>query len=569
MKRLKFKILVIAAFILAFFVFSFNASADTIGQNQTFIVNTKYDQFGRTALSATLMAISNNAYFYVDDRYWNSLNLSGRSLLMDNISALGQEFEGNIYPKETRFWGSEANPGIDGDPKITVLLEDLISGNGGYFNTANVFSKKLAPDSNEREIVFINVETINSSFAKIYLGHEFQHLISSNQKDLINQIQEDVWLNELRSEYATSLLGYNDSFNGSNLNRRLNLFIQTPSDSLTEWPNVPTDYGQAALFAEYLAEQYGQSILSETLQGPYAGIESINQYLQGHGYAERFSNIYENWTIANYLNNNSLDRRYGYQRQELKNIHVSPSQQTLNYPSGFFSSYNLKPWQGQWYKYDFLGLPPDKALKIDFNSDSAFRIAYIDNLGNAGVLNNPGYVINPGGLSSVVLIPVNESKTTDFKTEETPRTISFGINYVDNASAQPVTNGALIKRPGELEVYVVEGKYKRYLHPEIIRLYGQLDPSKAIELDDKAFNSYTSANYVKYVNDKKVYAVWPEFGVGSSGGALARPGNSVGTKHWLHMTGDYFTQSGRDWNAVFIINESEFNSYKTGVEITK
>ncbi len=551
MKLFRFKLPIIAALISAFFVFSFNASADTVGQNQTFIVSTKYDQFGRTALDATLRSTSSHAYFYVDDRYWNSLNLNDRSSLTDNISTLGQEFDRNIYPTETQFWGSEPNPGIDRDPKITVLLEYLISGNGGYFNTANVFSKKVAPDSNERKMVFINVEAINGNFAKIFLGHEFQHLISTNQKELKNQIQEDVWLNELRSEYTASVLGYNNPFNGSNLNRRLDTFSQAPSDSLTEWPNVSTDYGQVALFAEYLAEQYGQSILSETLQSPYVGIESINQYLQKHGYAARFSNIYENWTIANYLNDNSVDRRYGYQRQELKNIHISPAQQTfVLYPSGFSSSYNLKPWQGQWYQYNFSGLPSDKAVKIDFNSDSTFRIAYVDNLGRAGVLNNPGYITNPGGLRSVVLMPINESKTTGFSSEETPRAISFGINYVDNASAQPIADGALIKRPGESEMYVVEGKYKRYLRPEIIKLYGQLDPSKVTELDDKAFNSYNTANYVRYVGDKKVYAVWPD-----------------GTKHWLNMTGDYFTQSGRDWNAIFVVNESEFNSYKKGADI--
>ena len=101
-------------------------------------------------------------------------------------------------------------------------------------------------------------------------------------------------------------------------------------------------------------------------------------------------------------------------------------------------------------------------------------------------------------------------------------------------------------------MYVVEGKYKRYLRPEIIKLYGHLDSSKAIELDDKPFNSYITANYVRSVNDKKVYAVWPD-----------------GTKHWLNMSGDYFTQSGRDWGAIFIINESEFAVYKTGTDITR
>ena len=368
----------------------------------------------------------------------------------------------------------------------------------------------------------------------------------------MKKTQEDVWFNELRSEYSVSLLGYNDNFYNSNLERRMSAFLENPSDSLTEWPNVSGDYAQVALFGQYLSEQFGQSILNETLQGSTVGIDSINQFLLGHNYQEKFSNIFENWTVANYLNDISVDKRYGYQRDELKNIHVIPQQSFLSYPSVYAFSYNLKSWQSAWYKYDFSSLPSNKALKISYNPDYSFRVLYTDNLGRVGVLGNPGYITNPGGLSSVVLMPINEIETADFGSEEIPRAITLSINYVDNASAQPVAEGALIKRPVESEIYVVEGKYKRYLRSEIIKLYGHLDSSKAIELDDKIFNSYSTANYVRHVDDKKVYAVWPD-----------------GTKHWLNMTGDYFTQSGRDWGAIFTINDLEFNSYKIGADITK
>ncbi len=530
------------------FLVPFVGLADTIGQTQIFNVNSKYDQFSRTSLSFTLKQISDHAYFYVENSYWNNLNPNERTVLNNNIFALGQEFDNNIYPKETQFWGSEPNPGIDNDPRITIVLEDLISGNGGYFDTSNEYSKKIADNSNEREIIFVNARAGN--LAKIFLGHEFQHLISYNQKELLRKVQEDVWLNELRSEYSVSLLGYNDNFSGSILERRVSTFLENPSDSLTEWPNVSADYAQVVLFGQYLLEQFGQSIFKETLQSSTVGINSVNQFLQNHNYPEKFSDVFENWTIANYLNNISTDQRYGYQRSELKNIHVTPEQSFLSYPTPYVFNYNPKPWQANWYRYDFSSLPADKAVKISYNPDYLFRILYTDNLGRIGVLANPGYIANPGGLNSIVLMPINEIQTTDFGIEETSRTISLNINYVDNVLAQPVVDGALIKRPGEAEMYVVEGKYKRYLRPEITKLYGQLDPSKAIELDDKAFNSYTTANYVRYVNDKKVYAVWPD-----------------GTKHWLNMTGDYFTQSGRDWGAIFVINESEFNSYKLGTEI--
>ena len=545
------KSLILAGILLvSFFISSSNVLADSIGEVKNFNVNSKYDQFGRTSIGATLRNISDHAYFYVEDRYWDNLNFNQKTSLNNSISVLSQEFDNNIYPKETQFWGSEPNPGIDNDPKITIVLEDLVYGNGGYFDSSHQYPKRIVGDSNEREMIFVSVSAGN--FMKVYLGHEFQHLISYNQKEFIRKVQEDVWLNELRSEYSVSLLGYNDIFYNSSLERRIGTFLENPSDSLTEWPNVAGDYAQVVLFGQYLLEQFGQSIFNETLQSSAVGIDSINQFLQKYNYPDKFSDIFGNWTVANYLNNTYLDRRYGYQRDELKYIHVTPELTFLSYPFAPTFNYDLKSWQANWHKYNFSSLPSDKAIKISYNPSYLFKVLYTDNLGRVGVLGNPGYITNPGGLNSVVLMPISEIKTTNFGNEETPRAISFSINYVDNISAQPVADGALIKRPGEPEMYVVEGKYKRYLRPEIIQLYGHLDASKAIELDNEKFNSYTTANYVRSVNDKKVYAVWPD-----------------GTKHWLNMTGDYFTQSGRDWGAIFTINELEFNTYKTGADITK
>ena len=113
-------------------------------------------------------------------------------------------------------------------------------------------------------------------------------------------------------------------------------------------------------------------------------------------------------------------------------------------------------------------------------------------------------------------------------------------------------NGALIKKTRESEVYVIEGKYKRYLRPEIIALYGHLAGVKPIEVDETAFHSYATANYVRYVNEEQVYAVWPD-----------------GTKHWLNITPQQWDASGRDWNAIFIINDLESNTYQTGANITR
>src|SRR3989344_2022250 len=271
-------LLIIAAIIMPFFMFS-SAFADAQGQNVSFSVNEGFDKLGRSSMTATLRHISENAYFYVDDDYWNTLGFSGRQNLMSGISELASDFDATIYPTETSFWGQEPKPGVDGDNRITILLEQLKSGNGGYFSTSNGYSKTLAPDSNEREMIVVSADSIGGSYEKIFLAHEFQHLISFNQKEILRDTTEDVWLNELRSEYSISLVGYNNIFYNSNIERRAQTFFDNSSDSLTEWPNVSLDYSLVALFAEYVSDQYGPDFLRETLQTNLAGIPSMNSIL--------------------------------------------------------------------------------------------------------------------------------------------------------------------------------------------------------------------------------------------------------------------------------------------------
>ena len=168
---------------------------------------------------------------------------------------------------------------------------------------------------------------------------------------------------------------------------------------------------------------------------------------------------------------------------------------------------------------------------------------------------NPAYIDDPGGLADFTLIPVNQSKTSDFSKNEQAAPITFSINFVESGLGRRLSiieNGSLIKKPREGELYVIEGKYKRNLSAGALASYGHLDPAKAIEVDEGTLNSYTTANYVRALNDKKVYAVWPD-----------------GTKHWLNMSGEYFTQSGRDWGSIFTINDAEFQFYKTGPDIVK
>ncbi|MEK7603492.1 MAG: hypothetical protein AAB461_00015 [Patescibacteria group bacterium] len=548
-------ILLVTALLAPFFVCS-AALADMQGQNVIFSVNKSFDKSGRESMPATLRYMGENSYFYVDDEYWNALNSLERRDFLTSISQLSSEFDVNIYPKETSFWGQEARPGVDGDSRITILLEQLKTGNGGYFSSVNGYAKKTVLESNEREMMVVSAESVNGQLAKVFLAHEFEHLISFNQKETLRNIYEEVWLNELRAEYSVTLAGYNDIFSDSNLKRRADKFFNSPSDSLTEWPNLSQDYDLVSLFGEYISEEYGNGFLKKSLQSELLGIPSIDAALAFMGNSDRFSNIFSNWLIASYINDDSSEPKFGYARPELGGLQASPQRITILSSDSHIFDYTLKPWQPYGHKFYTADLESGRVIKLFPSPTTDFKFVYADNLGRADILTGNFFVTNPGGLKYFYIFPVNSSKTVGFGSSENEfnarLTLSFDDKLPGVEFGSAFKNGALIKKTGEKEIYVIEGKYKRYLRPEIIALYGHLDTGKVMEVDVATFNFYSTANYVRYVNDKRVYAVWPD-----------------GTKHWLNITPQQWDDSGRDWNAIFIINDLELAAYKTGADITR
>ncbi len=552
-KYIRIFLIIVAVFLLS----QSNANsvwADTIGERHTFFVDSSYDVTGRTSIPATLEYVGVHSYFYVDDLYLSSLNSRERAIFNQQIIASAQEFDDNIYPKGTAFWGSETNPGIDNDPKVTILLERLTTGTGGYFDSANGYSKSQTDFTNQREMITANISSLNTGYLKIFLAHEFQHLISANQKEILRNVFEDTWLNELRSQYAITVAGYNDDFQNSDLLQRAQTFVNNPTDSLTEWPNTNLDYASVTLFGQYLVDRFGPGILQDTLRSPFVGINSIDKYLSDHQNLERFNDVFADWEWTNYFDNCIPDIRYCYVNQNLQAIHVSLTdneQLTSNNPNPYV--YLLKPWQSSWYQFKIdPSAPAGQNIKISWPS-SVFQVYYADASGAERRLGN-GDVITLPPAGSFILMPINSSKTSSFGASEASTQLSLSIEYTTQTLTSLVTtvsDGSLIMHAGTPDIYVVTGTYKRYLAPDVLKFYG-LDASQAVMVTEAVFQSYMPANYIRAVDEKKVYAVWPD-----------------GTKHWLNMTAQHFTDSYRDWNSVFIVNSLESNFYKIGSDITQ
>lgn len=369
---IKNKIRIILIF-SALFLFPFFAQATVLDFN----IDPSYDYAGRSRVSTFLYQIGVNAYFYVEDDYYQNLDLDKRKEFTESLQNLSKEFDEKIYPDLTEIYGSEWNLGIDNDKKITVLITRIKDDAAGYFNEADEYPKSQSPNSNEKEMIYISTNYITDPLVKSYLAHEFIHLITFNQKTRAYGISEETWLNEARAETASTLLGYDDDYQGSNLQKRARTFSQKPGDSLTEWKDSAADYGALNMFTHYLIEHYGKNILSDSLHYKEIGITSLNYALTKNRYSEDFSQIFTNWLIAVFVNDCSLGQKYCYLNENLKNIRIAPQ---INYlpligESTLSVTSYAKSWAGNWLK--FIG--GEGTLKFEFigDQDAKFKVPYL------------------------------------------------------------------------------------------------------------------------------------------------------------------------------------------------
>ena len=428
--------------------------ADYLNQKVDFFVDPSYDLVKREKISATLYEISPQLYFYIDDNWWNGLDSGQQNKVKETLYILSQEFEGKIYPTLTSIFGTEWKPGIDNDNHITILIHPLIKEAGGYFNSGDEYPKIQSPKSNEREMFYLNAQNILDPISKIELAHEFIHLIIFYQKEKLQGVSEDVWLNEARAEYVATLLNYNDIYDGSNLQTRVKNLLGKPYDSLTEWLNLSPDYGVVSLFIHYLVEQYGINILSQSLKLPQAGIQSLNSALFQSGYKENFAQIFTNWVITVLLNDCEVSKIYCYSNPNLKNFRITPLTNFLPLLGESTLKVNsfTKDWAGNWFK--FVG--GHDTLKIEFSGEKEgkFKIPYViyDYLGGVSVnfldLDTTGkgeIYISDFGIknTSVVIMPLAQNKISGFSDIQPSYSFSWSASVQEKP--QSSTESELIK----------------------------------------------------------------------------------------------------------------------------
>lgn len=234
------------------------------------------------SITATVRLITEHAYFFVE----NGVAYSDSAL-----ETIGADFESLVYPTVQRDFGPEPVPGVDSDPRITILHANL-RGAGGYYSLSDQYPRVVAPHSNEREMLYLEAAVLGTPGASYngLVAHELQHLVHWNADPT-----EDSWVNEGLSQLAAEQVGGGGEW--------LDSFLQAPDTPLTFWPEIEDSivhYAASELFFSYLLDHYGgRERARDILEIGEDGIDGIDAYLSLFG--KTFTDVFGDWAAANWL----------------------------------------------------------------------------------------------------------------------------------------------------------------------------------------------------------------------------------------------------------------------------
>ncbi|NNJ09331.1 hypothetical protein EKD04_003215 [Chloroflexales bacterium ZM16-3] len=273
-----------------------------VGEVRSFWV-ADFDTNGQRQIQAELRYVGPVVLMYVEQ---------GLEYRQADLERAAQTFEQEIYPHTREIFGSEVQPGVDGDNRLTILNANDPSGTVlGYYSSQDSLPAQVNRFSNERDMFFMNADAMafGGSHYLDVLAHEFQHMIHQNQ-----QPNSALWFNEGCSQLSEDLNGFiSDGFTTS--------YLFDPDTQLNTWGSAPGSsakhYGAAHLFLRYLYAQYaGKAQLRPLIQAD-AGDE-VGAFValadKTRPDIASFGQIVGDWAVANLIDDPAVgDGRYTYQ----------------------------------------------------------------------------------------------------------------------------------------------------------------------------------------------------------------------------------------------------------------
>ncbi|UCH03377.1 MAG: hypothetical protein JSW05_07195, partial [Candidatus Thorarchaeota archaeon] len=263
----------------------------------------------------------------------------------EQIAQLLGEFESNIYPTDTGYFGATdyhdgtyslleawgyVEPGYySDDTGKDVILVSNIRDDAYYDSTYPYYIAGFYSSSFEayfdRNIISIDshdwANRVGPDGARPYLyeaiiAHEEQHLIHYDY-----QPDDASYLNEGCSMYAELLCGYGIPWGD------INSYLATPDNSLTDWGdqggiNILADYGAAAMWAIYLNDQFGDTFWSQYMANGVPDTLGLEALFGGL----TFDEVFHNWKVANLVDSDfgGFYPEYAYTTLDLDSPDAEP-----------------------------------------------------------------------------------------------------------------------------------------------------------------------------------------------------------------------------------------------------
>ena len=369
------------------------SSENAIGTS-TFTYNggTKYFLNRNLALKTfTLRSVGENVEIWVAN---NIAFPAGDSrpvpvITQQQVDKLRDEFDSNIYPKATSFFGTpdaldgsnSPLPGMVGLPEDyytgsnkVIMLVDNIKDDNYYDSTYPFFVAgffwQTIENYIDRNIITIDTNSWETRLENTFYGttiHELQHLIHAD-----NDGAEESWLNEGMSTFSEYLGGYGHD-NGS-----INFYLDHPENSLVYWddhysaetgPETIADYGQVYLFTLYMNDKFGQEFIRDLALNEAQGINSVNAVLNAYGSKLDFTELYQNFITAIALDTDSVGNGvYNFDSIDLRELTVDKIGTkrgiTVDFEKALtYEKEGVPAWGGDFKVLDF----QDKIRSISFD----------------------------------------------------------------------------------------------------------------------------------------------------------------------------------------------------------
>jgi immune inhibitor A len=233
---------------------------------------------------ALLRHVGRHAYWYVE---------TGFSVADDAVQRAAHVFDTHIYPMVRRLVGTEPFPGIDNDPRITIFNGN-VPGVAGYVTSSDSYPRSVHPYSNERDIVYLNLNAVQIGNAEYLatLAHEFTHLVHWNTHP-----SEDTWVKEGLGDLVITLAFPDRPLASSS-------FAAVPDLQLTSWSDgepgsdpLAAHYQRSSWFLRYFLDRFGEEALYPLLARESRGPASVTAFLADRG--ETFAELFGDWVVAN------------------------------------------------------------------------------------------------------------------------------------------------------------------------------------------------------------------------------------------------------------------------------